>query len=284
MKKDFPLVEKLSDYEQKRLNELKDVPNAYIPAFVTNVDNYKVPVEEFIHPKFKVYHDETLRGDGTIEYPLSVVCSGGSGSSGSSGGSGCNCQPYHISSPNNTIIVNHPTQYDYNLEGTNWGYRYAVTWDETAPVDTIPDVDGSIETEIIYEEGDPALKFVMQNTDNKVVTKINVLTAANDYRGYEIASFTGDFTYNFDPLLFGKYYSIDVESKKIAGSAPYKIDVYSGTAIKGDKPEELVFKSDYDLLLARVERLEQYLPTADSDLMFNNKPVMFNNKPLTYTE
>ncbi len=52
----------------------------------------------------------------------------------------------------------------------------------------------------------------------------------------------------------------------------------------GDKPEELVFKSDYDLLLARVERLERYLPTPDSELMFNNKPVMFNNKPLTYTE
>lgn len=258
MKKDFPLVEKLSDYEQKRLNDLKNVPNAYIPAFVTNVDNYKVPIEEFIHPKFKVYHDETLRGDGTIEYPLSVVCSGGSGSSG---GSGYNYQPYHICSPNNTIIVNHPTQYDYNLEGTNWGYRYGVNWDETTPVDTIPDVDGSIETEIIYEDGDPALKFVMQNTDNNVITKINVLTAKNDYYGYEIASFTGDFTYNFDPLLFGKYYSINIESNQTVGDVPYKIDIYSGTSIKGDKPEELVFKSDFDALSTRVADLEYRLNT-----------------------
>lgn len=281
MKKEFPLVEKLSDYEQKQLNELKAVPNAYIPAFVSNVDNYKVPIDEFIYSdsKVKIYHDETLIGDGTPESPLRVVYSDSSGSSGSSGSS-----PYHISSPNNTIIVNHPTQYNYNLEGTNWGYRYSVNWDETAPADIIPDVDGSIDAEIIYEEGDPALKFVMQNTDNKVVTKINMLTAANEYRDYEITAFTGDFTYSFDPLLFGKYYSITIVSNPIADNISYEIDIYSGTSVMGDKPEELVFKSDYDLLLARVERLEQYLPTVDSELMFNNKPVMFNDKPLTYTE
>lgn len=283
MKKDFPLVEKLSDYEQRRLWQLSAVPNAYIPAFVSNVDNYKVPVDEFIHPKFRVYHDETLRGDGTIEYPLSVVYSGGSGGSGSSGGSGCYCQPYHISSPNNTIIVNQPTQYNYNLEGTNWGYRYSVTWDETEPVETIPDVDGSIDTEIVRDAGDPPIKFVMQDATEYAVTKFNVLRVKDDEAGYEIASFTGNFTYNFDPDLFGNYYSINVVANQPTGN-PYIINIYSGTAIKGDKPEELVFKSDYDLLLARVERLEQYLPTADSDLMFNNKPVMFNNKPLTYTE
>ena len=255
MKKDFPLVEKLSDYEQRRLWQLSAVPNAYIPAFVSNVDNYKVPVDEFIHPKFHVYHDGTLRGDGTIEYPLSVVYSGGSG------GSGYNYQPYHISSPNNTIIVNQPTQYNYNLEGTNWGYRYSVTWDETEPIETIPDVDGSIDTEIVRDAGDPPIKFVMQNTDNNVITKINVLTAKNDYYGYEIASFTGDFTYNFDPLLFGKYYSINIESNQTAGDVPYKIDIYSGTAIKGDKPEELVFKSDFDALSTRVADLEYRLNT-----------------------
>ena len=279
MKKDFPLVEKLSDYEQKRLNELKGVPNAYIPAFVTNVDNYKVPIDEFIHPKFHVYHDGTLRGDGTIEYPLSVVYSGGSGSSG---GSGCNCQPYYISSPNNTIIVNHPTQYDYNLEGTNWGIRYNIDYDSEI-YSTLEPTNTEINAELIYEpEEKHALQFNITGNDSEnVVTKFSISKNETDLYPKQIASFTGNFTFGFDPSLYN-FYALNVEST--GNTNNYGIDLYSGAVIKGTKPEELVFKSDYDALLARVERLEQYLPTADSDLMFNNKPVMFNNKPLTYTE
>lgn len=282
MKKGFPLVEKLSDYEQKRLNELKDVPNAYIPAFVTNVDNYKVPVEEFIHPKFKVYHDETLRGDGTIEYPLSVVYSGGSGGSGGSGSSGYNYQPCHISSPNNTIMVNHPTQYEYNLEGTNWGIRYNIDYDSEIYT-TLEPTNNEINTELIYEpEEKHALQFNITGNDSEnVVTKFSISKNETDLYPKQIASFTGNFTFDFDPSLYN-FYALNVEST--GNTNNYGIDLYSGAVIRGTKPEELVFKSDYDALLARVERLERYLPTADSDLMFNNKPVMFNNKPLTYTE
>ena len=249
MKKTFPLAEKLSDYEQKRLNELKDVPNAYIPAFVTSVDNYKVPIDEFIHPKFKVYHDGTLRGDGTIEYPLSVVYSG------SSGGSDYNYQPCNICSPNNTIIVNQSTQYNYNLEGTNWGIRYNIDYDSEI-YSTLEPSNTEINAELIYEpEEKRALQFNITGNDiENVVTKFSISKNEGDIYPKQIASFTGNFTFGFDPSLYD-FYALNVEST--GNTNDYGIDLYSGTVTKGTKPEELVFKSEYLALQQRVEALEQ---------------------------
>lgn len=274
----FPLTKKLSEFPVKSLMELRDgmgMPEtrAYVAAVIPNQDNYLIPVTDFN----KVYHDNTLVGDGSPEFPLSVV--GGSGSSGS--GYGGNVV---INSPMNTIIVNQPAQYTYNLEGTNWGYRYNINWDKSSPVATLNNIDGLVETEIIHELGDPALRFELNNGTSDVVTNFYLMTAANDTSPKLMNSFTGNFAYNIDPDLIGNYYSFNIEASTPTIASNYSINVFTGTVTKGSQPEELVFKSDYDLLLARVERLERYFPPVDAELMFNNKQVMFNDKPVTYTE
>ena len=38
---------KLSYYNEKGIDELKDLPNAYIPAFQSNVNNFKIPPKSF---------------------------------------------------------------------------------------------------------------------------------------------------------------------------------------------------------------------------------------------
>ena len=275
----FPLTKKLSEFPVKSLMELRDgmgMPEtrAYVAAVIPNQDNYLIPVTDFN----KVYHDNTLVGDGSPEFPLSVV-GGGSGSSGS--GYGGNVT---INSPMNTIIVNQPAQYTYNLEGTNWGYRYNINWDKSSPVATLNNIDGVVETEIIHELGDPALRFELNNGTSDVVTNFYLMTAANDTSPNLMNSFTGNFAYNVDPDLIGNYYSFNIEASTPTIASNYSINVFTGTVTKGSQPEELVFKSDYDLLLARVERLERYFPPVDAELMFNNKQVMFNDKPVTYTE
>ena len=38
---------KISYYDEKTIEELRNIPNSYIPAVQTNVDNYKIPVSSF---------------------------------------------------------------------------------------------------------------------------------------------------------------------------------------------------------------------------------------------
>ena len=251
----FPLTKKLSEFPVKSLMELRagmGMPEtrAYVAAVIPNQDNYLIPVTDFN----KVYHDNTLVGDGSPEFPLSVV--GGGSGSGSSGSSGCGGN-VSINSPMNTIIVTQPAQYTYNLEGTNWGYRYNIAWDKSSPVATLNNIDGLIETEIIHEIGDPALKFELNNGTSDVVTNFYVLTAANDRNPRLVNSFTGNFTYNVDPDLIGNYYSFNIEASVPTVAADYSIDVYTGTVTKGSQPEELIFKSEYLALQQRVAALEQ---------------------------
>lgn len=254
----FPLTKKLSEFPVKSLKELRTdagLPEttAYVAAVIPNQDNYLIPVTDFN----KVCHDNTLIGDGSPENPLSVV--GGGSGSGSSGSSGCGGN-IAINSPMNTIIVNQPTQYNYNLEGTNWGIRYNIDWDETEPVTTLNSIDGLVETEIIYETDDPALKFKLNDETSDIVTDFYILTASDDPSPRLINSFTGDFEYNVDPGLIGNYYSLNIESSSPTVS-DYSINAYTGTVTKGTEPEELVFKSDFDALSARVAELESSLST-----------------------
>lgn len=281
--KNFPLTKKLSEFlPAVNLTTLNRAGDAYIAAVRPNVDNYLVPVADFI-PNFKVYHDDTLVGDGTPSSPLSVVGGGsGSGSSGSGSSGSGGYSPVNIASPLNTILITNPERYAYSLESTNWGIRYNIDYDSEIYT-TLEPINNEINTELIYEpEEKQALKFNITGNDSEnVVTKFSISKNETDVYPQQIASFTGNFTFSFDPSLYN-FYALNIES--IGNTNNYGIDLYSGTVTKGTEPEELVFKSDYDALLARVERLERYLPTVDSELMFNNKPVMFNNKPLTYTE
>lgn len=247
----FPLTKKLSEFPIKSLMELRagmGMPEtrAYVAAVIPNQDNYLIPVTDFN----KVFHDNTLVGDGSPEYPLSVVATPGSGGSGCGGN-------VTINSPMNTIIVNQPAQYTYNLEGTNWGYRYNITWDKSYPVTTLNNIDGLVETEIIHELGDPALRFELNNGTSDVVTNFYVMTAANDTSPRLINSFTGNFAYNIDPDLIGNYYSFNIEASSPTVASDYSINVYTGTVTKGSQPEELVFKSEYLALQQRVATLEQ---------------------------
>lgn len=232
MKKDS--TQKLGAFETKSLASLKQENNAYIPGIVKDKNNYKIPVNDFMH---KVYHDATLIGDGTPGFPLSVVAS-----SGSSGSSGSNV---FIDSPNNTIIVTEDPTKHYHLEGTNWGYRYNINWDDSVPAKTLYSVNGNIETEIIHELGDPALRFELYDNTN-VVTRFYVMTAQNDYYGSEIARFTGGFVYQFNPDTVNNYYSLNIETTNLVIEDPYKIDIFSGDIIKGNNPEELMIANDLE--------------------------------------
>lgn len=235
MRKDS--TQKLGAFDTKSLASLKQEQNAYIPGIVKDKNNYKIPANDFMH---KVYHDATLIGDGTPGFPLSVV--GSSGGSGSSGSSGSNV---FIDSPMNTVIVSESPFKHYHLEGTNWGYRYNINWDDSAPIETLYSVDGNIETEIIHELGDPALKFELYN-ESDVVTKFYVMTAQDDYYGSEIARFTGGFVYQFNPDAINNYYSLNIETLNLAVEDPYKIDIFSGDIIKGNNPEELMIANDLE--------------------------------------
>lgn len=232
MRKDS--TQKLGAFDTKSLADLKQEQNAYIPGIVKDKNNYKIPAMDFMD---MVYHDNTLSGNGTSAFPLGVIGIG-SGSSGVSG----NC---FIDSPNNTIIVTEDPTKHYHLEGTNWGYRYNINWDNSAPVETLYSVNGNIETEIIHDLGDPALRFELYN-DTNVVTRFYVMTAQNDYYGSEIARFTGGFVYQFNPDTINNYYSLNIETTNLVIEDPYKIDIFSGDIIKGNNPEELMIANDLE--------------------------------------
>ena len=286
----FPLTKKLSEFPVKSLMELRagmGMPEtrAYVPALIPNQDNYLIPVTDFN----KVFHDNTLVGDGSPEFPLSVVGGPSSGGSGYAGGN------VTISSPANTIIVNQPAQYNYNIEATNWGYRYNINWDKSGPVTTLNNIDGLIETEIIHELGDPALRFELNNGTSDVVTNFYLMTAANDTSPKLMNSFTGNFAYNVDPDLIGNYYSFNIEASTPTIASNYSINVFTGTVTKGSQPEELVFKSDYlalqqrvinleqqnrdyEELLRRVQHIEERLPP--EYVYYDEQQVEFDNQPI----
>lgn len=253
--KNFPLTKKLSEFlPAVHLTTLNKAGDAYIAAVRPNVDNYLVPVADFI-PNFKVYHDETLTGDGTPNSPLSVIGGGsGSGSSGSGGYS-----PVKIESPLNTILITNPEKYAYSLESTNWGIRYNIDYDSEIYT-TLEPTNNEINTELIYEpEEKHALKFNITGNDSEnVVTKFSISKNETDFYPKQIASFTGNFTFSFDPSLYN-FYALNIEST--GNTNDYGIDLYSGTVTKGTEPEELVFKSDFDALSARVADLEYRLNT-----------------------
>lgn len=262
-------TQKLGAFDTKSLASLKQEESAYIPGIIKDKNNYKIPATDFMD---RVYHDDTLAGDGTPELPLKVV-----------GGNSGSCS---VNSLMNTIIVTESPAKHYHIEGTNWGYRYNITWDDSAPVETLYSVNGNIETEIIHELGDPALKFVMQDNPD-VVTKFYLMTSKTDYFGVELAQFTGDFVYQFNPDSVGNYYSLNIETTNLppnpneavtyndnvlmfnnniveyttettptttttnnsVNTSTLRIDVYSGTAVIGSQPEELMIAND----LERVE-------------------------------
>lgn len=265
MKKDN--AKKMGSFDYKSLADLKREQNAYIPGFVLNKNNYKIPANDFMD---KVYHDDTLVGDGTPAYPLSVV--GGSGSSAS----GCNI---NIDSPQNTIIVRESPNNNFHLEGTNWAIRYSVSYDQVV-YDTLYPIDGEIETEIIHDTpSDPALKFILNDSTNKIVTTFTLNKLENS-NAVNLAQFTGSFTYNFDPALYDSYYALNVQSNGYNSQTP-GINIFTGVSEIGQQPEELVFKSDFDALVARIDALEGKVHVT-SDVVFDGDSVVFNNIPLTY--
>lgn len=264
MKKDN--AKKMGSFDYKTLAELKQEQNAYIPGFVLNKNNYKIPANDFMH---KVYHDNTLIGDGTPAYPLSVI-------GGGSSASGCNI---NIDSPQNTIIVKESPDNNFHLEGTNWAIRYNVSYDQTV-YDSLYPIDGEIESEIIHDNpNDPVLKFVLNDSTDKVVTTFTLNKSENSNPVY-LAQFTGSFSFGFDPGLYDPYYALNIQSNGY-GTQTNTINVFTGIAEMGTQPEELVFKSDFDALVARIDALEGKVHVT-SDVVFDGDSVVFNNIPLTY--